>query len=168
MAYKNEVKIDFSRPGKPTDKRLLRIVQWNLPLRVSRHQLVQRSGYNSNQLKTNLQLGTAFSGPSTRSSYSRLAGLFPSSRPAGSKGLVSLTMATSVDDVTDQLLVDVFLGVAGEGSVANHSGSCRTPTCRSTASRKGASFTYYGHDCYLLLISSAAPAPAVRKKCRGS
>jgi hypothetical protein len=54
---------------------------------------------------------------------------------------VSLTMATSVDDVTDQLLVDVFLGVAGEGSVANHSGSGRTPTCRSAASRKDASFT---------------------------
>nr|WP_130417563.1 hypothetical protein [Edaphobacter modestus] len=53
----------------------------------------------------------------------------------------SLTMATGVDDVTDQLLVDVFLGVAGEGSVANHSGSGRTPTCRSAASRKGASFS---------------------------
>src|SRR5258708_40287345 len=47
--------------------------------------------------------------------------------------LVSLTIATNVDDVTDQLLVDVFLGVAGEGSVANHSGSGRTPTCRSAA-----------------------------------
>lgn len=44
-------------------------------------------------------------------------------------------MATSVDDVTDQLLVDVFLGVAGEGSVANHPGSGRTPTCRSAQGR---------------------------------
>jgi hypothetical protein len=87
-------------------QRLLRIVQWDLPLRVPRHQLVQqsgaretnhrsmapgmqcesssqgsrlqdtrgirqpdrgapRSGYNSNKLKTNLQLGTDFSGPSS-------------------------------------------------------------------------------------------------------
>ena len=45
-------------------------------------------------------------------------------------------MATSVDDVTDQLLVGVFLGVAGEGSVASHSGSGRAPTSRSAASRK--------------------------------
>ncbi len=43
-AYQNGMKIDFSRPGKPTDNALRGILQRNLPRRVSECSLVRDTG----------------------------------------------------------------------------------------------------------------------------
>jgi transposase InsO family protein len=43
-AYRNGVKIDFSRPGELTDNAFLRVVQWNLPGRMPGYELVPVPG----------------------------------------------------------------------------------------------------------------------------
>ena len=43
-AYQNGVKIDFSRPGKPTDNGHIESFNWNFPGRMSEHALVHNAG----------------------------------------------------------------------------------------------------------------------------